>query len=509
MDLSSFKLLKEDNESYHVEHPNGKKLYLEKSKLKDKAHEVIKKMNKGGVASYAEGSIDQPVSQDDAQMNIPPALQPNMQAQAAPQIQPPVVVGGEAPRAVVPDANAANVQAAPQDMLQQKSSSIEQSLQAQKAAQQQEAEALSKQGKAESGAIAQVENKIHAMPSQQDIINQNKAKDDALFQAFQNKSIDPNRLWKNSSTGAKLSAGIGLILGGIGSGLTGQPNMAAHMIQSLIERDVDAQKTDQSKAMNAWKMNREALGNDLAANLATQNQMYTALKYKLQEASTQAGGEVALARAAGANALIDQQIAQNRMKMGMIQQGMGVGSEQRGGFSGNDPSILVPNLVPPDRQKDVFNEIERAQVTRRQSGNIMSAFDKAAEEQKLFSKNIIPGVESAQRKALKTELGPTFQSLEGTVRQAAMDNMEHNILPQVGDSAETIQIKRDALQQYLKSASAAPTAKGFGIDLSKFHATAPPEFSANPQVQQFMRDNPQVKDEAEAIKILKEHGKIK
>lgn len=504
MDLNSFSLLKEDNDGYHIEHKNGKKLYIEKKTVKDKAHEIIKNMNKGGVAHYDEGTPDAPVSQDDVQ--VPVALQPTPEPQVNTNMQMPIPVGGGDS---VGQSQASQVQAAPQDMLQNKASSVEQSLESEKAAKQKEAEALANQNKTETNAIADTEDEIAAMPTQQDLINQNKAKDDALFQAFQNKTIDPNRVWNNSSTGSKISAGIGLILGGIGSGLTGQPNLAANMINNLIERDIDAQKSDQSKAMNAWKMNRESLGNDLAANLATQNQMYTALKYQMQKAATQAGSDVVLARASGANALIDQQIAQNRMKMSMIQQGMGVGSEQRGGFSGHDPSILVPQLVPPDRQKEVFSEIERAQVTRRQSGNIMNAFDKAAQDQSLFSKNIIPGVESAQRKALKTELGPTFQSLEGTVRQAAMDNMEHNILPQVGDSTETTAVKRDALQQYLKSAQSAPTAKGFGIDLSKFQTTAPPEFSTNPKVQQFMRDNPGVRDEAQAIKILRQHGKLK
>ncbi len=69
-------------------------------------------------------------------------------------------------------------------------------------------------------------------------------------------------------------------------------------------------------------------------------------------------------------------------------------------------------------------------------------------------------------------MGPTFQDIEGTVRQAAMDNMNQNTTPQFGDNEATIAKKRDALVGYITSKSSAPTAKGFGIDLSKFPTTA-------------------------------------
>ena len=42
--------------------------------------------------------------------------------------------------------------------------------------------------------------------------------------------------------GNKLLAGIGLVLSGIGSGLTGQPNLAMEMLQKTIDRSIDAQK---------------------------------------------------------------------------------------------------------------------------------------------------------------------------------------------------------------------------------------------------------------------------
>ena len=50
-----------------------------------------------------------------------------------------------------------------------------------------------------------------------------------------------------------------------------------------INRDIDAQKNSQERAGNLWKMNRQALGDDLSADLATKNQMLTGVKYKLEQ----------------------------------------------------------------------------------------------------------------------------------------------------------------------------------------------------------------------------------
>lgn len=134
-----------------------------------------------------------------------------------------------------------------------------------------------------------------------------------------------------------------------------------------------------------------------------------------------------------------------------------------------DPAELVRKLVPESRQQKVFDEIEAAQNTAHNAPNILKAFDSAASN--THAADFVPGVDNADQKAMHALMGPTFKDVEGTVRQAAMDNMNHNTTPQVGDSKETIAKKRAALVGYLKSKSAAATSKGFGLDLSQFPST--------------------------------------
>lgn len=77
------------------------------------------------------------------------------------------------------------------------------------------------------------------------------------------QKVDPDRFWNNKSTGQKISIGIGLMLGGIGSGLTGGPNTAAQMINSAIDNDIQAQKLDIDSAMAKKSMALELVKMDL------------------------------------------------------------------------------------------------------------------------------------------------------------------------------------------------------------------------------------------------------
>jgi hypothetical protein len=70
---------------------------------------------------------------------------------------------------------------------------------------------------------------------------------DDLFQATLNAQIDPNRVWAQADMGQRVGAGIALILGGIGAGLGGGPNMALQQINRIIDMDVDAQKSNLEK----------------------------------------------------------------------------------------------------------------------------------------------------------------------------------------------------------------------------------------------------------------------
>lgn len=139
-----------------------------------------------------------------------------------------------------------------------------------------------------------------------------------LAKAIAEGKVDTNRWWNNKSTGDKIAAGIGMLFSGIGSGLTGKPNMALEVMNDAINRDIDAQKHDISNKTNLWKMNREAMGSDSAANLATQNQIYTGVQHQIMQHAAQAGGQIAAQTAIKLNSNIELLKNQNNAKWAAI-----------------------------------------------------------------------------------------------------------------------------------------------------------------------------------------------
>lgn len=109
------------------------------------------------------------------------------------------------------------------------------------------------------------------------------AEADQAKQAYMTQKLDPNRVWHNMSTGNKAMATIGIILGGIGSGLTGQPNAALNVLEKMVDRDVESQKNSIGQGYNLYQMNLEKYRNQSAADSATRLQMYNAYEAQLQQ----------------------------------------------------------------------------------------------------------------------------------------------------------------------------------------------------------------------------------
>jgi hypothetical protein len=64
-------------------------------------------------------------------------------------------------------------------------------------------------------------------------------------------------LYAKKDTLGKIGTIFGILVGGMGSGLTGQPNAAFDMMDKTIQRDLDAQKTSAVNAQNFLRLNQE------------------------------------------------------------------------------------------------------------------------------------------------------------------------------------------------------------------------------------------------------------
>jgi len=323
MDLKDFSLMKEDQDHYIVGHPKGRSIRVPKTGLTEKAHQVIQKLKKH--QNFSQGTDDpleiEPVEDKVKDVNLPegekpleveaegPVANADMEAsntQAIPVGNPESL--GFNPASSIAQAELQNApQAQPQtqpqatqtgsfpntgEALQTEEKGVKEALSTEKTA-----------GKEAAKAYGTAATAIQNVPTADQRWNEYKANDQRFMDAIEKGHVDPNRYIQNMSTGSKIASSLGLILGGIGSAITGQPNIASQQLQNAINQDIEAQKNDQSKNMNLWKMNMEAYGNRHAADLATQNQLLTIAEVKAKQA-------MATVPSAQAQAALSQTIGQ-------------------------------------------------------------------------------------------------------------------------------------------------------------------------------------------------------
>lgn len=84
----------------------------------------------------------------------------------------------------------------------------------------------------------------------------------AVTEEYKNMEVDPDRLFKKKGTGAKFLAAIAAGLGAYASAMTGTRNFALDIINSAIDDDIEAQKTEIAQAAGAITEQRNLL-NDL------------------------------------------------------------------------------------------------------------------------------------------------------------------------------------------------------------------------------------------------------
>lgn len=478
LNLKSFKKVAEDENSATMMHKDGHKIVIAKKQLPALHKKQLEKLPmhkyaKGGeVMHYAEGDlVAEPIEEQGpgAPLQVEPIDAPAVNTPSAP----PLTVEPIAPEPAVPAVpERVPAQAAPQGAPPVQFPDLYAASQAEKTANTAAANAQAAQGKAESSSYDQLLAARKKVPTAQQRVDQYRTEGNALQKAYADKEIDPNHYWKGHS---KIAAGIGMLLGGAGAG-GGGTNQALGVVQEGIKRDIDAQKNSQDKAHNLWKMNRANLETDIAADLKTEDQLWETAKYQIAQAGSNAKAPLAKAAALKANALIDQNLATLRYKQSLLQ------PTQVDTVS--DPAdklkaLIQFGMVPPAEATKIAGEIDTAKNTVANSKGIDEAFEQAVKDSRPMEGGLsgtsirafIPGRKTPGQQAFLGRMAPTVGDITGTVRQAEFESIEHNLMPQFGDSDDQIATKRKSLADYKASKSASSLSKAYGMDLTHFPST--------------------------------------
>lgn len=315
----------------------------------------------------------------------------------------------------------------------------------------------------------------------QDIAARYREKDDALIKYLDENQINPDRYMQNMSTGNRILSAIGLILGGAGGGASGR-NVALDTLNRAIDHDIRAQELDRSEKMNLLKMNREMMADEIQANVATRNQMFSLAQAKIQQAQAMTSNAQTKLQLLGLYADIEKQKAQNRLQLALLQGGQGSDSLENA-----DPSRLVGMMIqnPADRAT-AFKEVQAAQNTVKMKKAIMESFEQAAKENTVLKTGAgfirTPG----SVLALHQHMMPTFVDLEGSATEGKIHATLKNITPQPGDTEYTVGQKRRMLLEYLQSKASAPVTNAYGINLQNFASTSHnPVMSMSPRERQY------------------------
>lgn len=168
----------------------------------------------------------------------------------------------------------------------------------------------------------------------------------AHMQDIMNNRIDPDKYWENHS---KLSAAIGLLIGGWGAGHssaaagTAVPNQAAEMLQRNIDRSIQAQAHNLNSAHNLLNANMQQFGNLRDATTMTRIMMNDVTTNYLDKAAAQSQDPIAKARAMQLKSQLQRQMIpefnQLAMRRAIIQASTPQGGSQA-------PASSAENMLP-------------------------------------------------------------------------------------------------------------------------------------------------------------------
>lgn len=205
----------------------------------------------------------------------------------------------------------------------------------QRQGQQQSAQAMGNLGVAQAGVEQGYQQQ--QLSNQEVYANANKELEDdrkALQSDIASGQIDPEHFVKNMSTGDKILNGLGLILGGMGAGLTGGPNLAFESMQRNIDRDIASQRDELGKKQNLLAHNMQTTSNLRAATELTRMQTNDMVASKLKMEALKAQDAIQKGNLLNIAGLFDAESAklQHNLAIQKVMMGQQQGSDPEAQF---------------------------------------------------------------------------------------------------------------------------------------------------------------------------------
>lgn len=352
----------------------------------------------------------------------------------------------------------------------------------QKAGMQQQALAEQQQGKNTADLLAhQVEQQNQQVATFQSHVAELNKEREAFIKDVQNSHIDPEHYMSSMDTGGKISTAIGLILGGLGGGLSGGGgNQALTFLNSQIDRDVNAQKAELGKKENLLSANMKQFGNLRDATDMTRVMQMDVISNQMKQEAAKAQGPLAKARLLQAAGQLDQQAAPILSQMAMrktLLSGMKSGQ--------SSPEQVIRMVVPEHQQKEAYNELKEAQTVVKAKDRILGGYDQLTKLQTVGSRVSSPVQSGRQIDAIIGSIVPGLSKETAGKFTEEDAKFIDKLMPRPGNTDETNKKNRAALTKLITEKMHFPQLKAYGIDLSNhglYDITGKPKVNAQAPV---------------------------
>lgn len=290
-----------------------------------------------------------------------------------------------------------------------------------------------------------------------------------VIKDLKDQKIDPNHFWNERGTFGKASTAIGLILGGMGSGVTGGPNPALQFLNQQIDRDIEGQRMQQGQKMNMLTALQHQLGNEHDAFTMAKAMQASVYASKLMEDAAKSKDAMAIPRAQAAVSQLEgtygPALNQVALKQAVLK-GMQTGQV--------DPAKAVNIMVPPAQQVKAFDEIKTYENQKVAVKNLQDVMNKVAKLQSFESRVATPVQSKSQIDSLNTAIAGHVKEIFGRPSETEINLLNKNAINYL-DKPETIATKTDnILKMVSQHNSSFPILRGNGINLppinfGKFH----------------------------------------
>lgn len=329
----------------------------------------------------------------------------------------------------------------------------------------QEAKAIGEQGNREAAISEQAVAKDQAlMKSYDEHIAGLTGEYQNFMHDIANGHINPRQYIEKMSTGGRIMTSIGLILGGMGSGLTGGPNVVLDHLNRQIDNDIKAQQGELDKKQNMLRANLQQFGNMRDAVQMTHAMQLGIVSNQLKASAAKAQDPIAKARALQAAGALDMKVAP--MLQQIAQRKLVLQAQASGALP---PARAVSLLVPKEQQAAAYKELAAAQEHSKNFENAMKGFEKVnkvntVKGRVLDPKDLLTGGTDAQQ--LNAVLVEMSKDAGGRPSPEVLKQFKSQFVPDLTDSETERQTKKRALASFFKSKENFPTLQAYGIPVS-------------------------------------------